>query len=345
LNPLSGETLEMIELGENEAAFSITTCVFQSRGPEAFVVVGTAQNLRLHPRQHSGCFIHVYRLLENKLLLVNKTEVEDVPLAIIEFQGRLLAGVGCCLRIYDLGKKKLLKKSENRMFSSCICRIHTMGDRVFVGDMMESVYFVKYKRFDNSLVIFADDETPRMVASSTMLDYDTIAGSDKFGNIFVLRLPPDVSDDIDNPTGNRILWDTGYLNGAPDKIKQILHFYVGEVVTSMTKTSLIPGGAEVILYSTIMGRIGVLLPFTTREDVDFFRSLEMFMRQEMKPICGRDHLSYRSYFIPVREVIDGDLCEQILSLPHDKLKQISEDLDRAPSEILKKLEDTRNKLL
>jgi hypothetical protein len=32
--------------------------------------------------------------------------------------GRLLAGVGKSLRMYDLGKKKLLKKCENRNFPS-----------------------------------------------------------------------------------------------------------------------------------------------------------------------------------------------------------------------------------
>ena len=31
------------------------------------------------------------------------------------FQGRLLAGVGRLLRIYDLGKKKLLRKCENKV--------------------------------------------------------------------------------------------------------------------------------------------------------------------------------------------------------------------------------------
>jgi splicing factor 3B subunit 3 len=41
--------------------------------------------------------------------------VEDVPLAIAPFQGRVLVGVGKLLRIYDLGKKKLLRKCENKV--------------------------------------------------------------------------------------------------------------------------------------------------------------------------------------------------------------------------------------
>lgn len=39
------------------------------------------------------------------------------------------------------------------------------------------------------------------MTKTCLLDYDSIAGADKFGNIFVLRVPSDVSDDVDNPTG------------------------------------------------------------------------------------------------------------------------------------------------
>jgi splicing factor 3B subunit 3 len=36
-------------------------------------------------------------------------------LALLAFQGRLAAGVGKALRIYDIGKKKLLRKVENKV--------------------------------------------------------------------------------------------------------------------------------------------------------------------------------------------------------------------------------------
>lgn len=44
-----------------------------------------------------------------------KTETDDVPLAVMGFQGRLAVGVGKSLRIYDIGKKKLLRKVENKV--------------------------------------------------------------------------------------------------------------------------------------------------------------------------------------------------------------------------------------
>jgi splicing factor 3B subunit 3 len=120
--------LSYIELENNEAAFSICTCVFKDRGGgEVFVVVGTAKGMTLHPRAHEGGNIHVYRMIEGgrKLIKVHSTQVEDVPLALCQYQGRLMAGVGKTLRIYELGKKKLLKKCENRQFPTFITKVGT----------------------------------------------------------------------------------------------------------------------------------------------------------------------------------------------------------------------------
>ena len=47
----------------------------------------------------------------------------------------------------------------------------------------------------------------------------------------------------------------------------------------------------------------------------------------------------------VRDVVDGDLCEQYPSLTAEKQQQISQETDRSPGELLKKLEDMRNKVL
>ncbi len=55
----------------------------------------------------------------------------------------------------------------------------------------------------------------------------------------------------------------------------MINFHVGDTVTSIQKCALVPGGTEVLFYATIMGSLGVLLPFTTREDVDFCSHLEV----------------------------------------------------------------------
>ena len=87
----------------------------------------------------------------------------------------------------------------------CACRLPThiasltvMGDRIYVADAQESVFFMKYKKAENQLYIYADDTTSRYLTTQLQLDYDTICGADKFGNIFMMRLPSDLSQQVCN---------------------------------------------------------------------------------------------------------------------------------------------------
>jgi len=47
----------------------------------------------------------------------------------------------------------------------------------------------------------------------------------------------------------------------------------------------------------------------------------------------------------VQDVIDGDLCEQFPTLPFDIQRKIADELDRTPGEIMRKLEEVRNKIV
>lgn len=159
----TGATKSILELSNNEAAMSLCICRFSQVSEEAFVIVGVVKDLSLHPKLFSACFIRIFRVIDGTLQFLHETEVEDIPIGMIEFQGRLLVGIGKSLRLYDLGKKKLLKKAENRLFPTSIVRIVCNGDRIYVGDLAESVHFVRYKRLENTLSIFADDTLPRYV--------------------------------------------------------------------------------------------------------------------------------------------------------------------------------------
>ena len=345
MDPVTGQTLFKVPLDQNEAIMSMTLVKFLQDGKH-YLAVGVVKDMQLNPKIVTGGFIDLYRVDANcaTLNLIHRTEIEDIPTAIAPFQGRLLVGVGRILRIYDLGKKKLLRKCENKHIPNQIVNIQTRGQRVFCSDVQESVYCIRYKRNENQLIIFADDTHPRWITTTTLLDYDTIATADKFGNIAILRLPHSVSDDVDeDPTGNKALWDRGLLNGASQKAENIITFHVGETVMSLQKATLIPGGSESLIYTTLSGTVGALVPFTSREDFDFFQHLEMHMRNENPPLCGRDHLSYRCYYYPVKNVMDGDLCEQFTSLDPVKQKSIATDLGRTPTEVAKKLEDIRTR--
>ena len=96
--------------------FSISIVKFASRPDESYVLVGVVKDLVLNPRSLTTGYIYTYLFRDGeKLEFVHKTSVEDMPGAIAPFQGRAVIGVGKFLRIYDMGKKKLLRKCENKV--------------------------------------------------------------------------------------------------------------------------------------------------------------------------------------------------------------------------------------
>ena len=127
--------MNVIPIDNNECAFSVAVVPFTARNNELHLVVGTAQDTCLAPRSCTSGFLRTYTftndgaglellhkvcsLLEARdlsfLTRLSQTETDDVPMAVLGFQGRLVAGVGKALRIYDMGKKKLLRKVENKV--------------------------------------------------------------------------------------------------------------------------------------------------------------------------------------------------------------------------------------
>lgn len=211
-----------------------------------------------------------------------------------------------------------------------------------MGDMQESIFYAVYKPPENRLLIFADDVHPRWITAATMVDYTTVAAGDKFGNIFVNRLAMADSNQVDeDPTGAGILHEKGLYMGAPHKTKMLAHFHVGDIVTSVHKVSMLAGGREVLLYTGLHGTLGILVPFVSKEDVDFISTLEQHMRGEQLSLVGRDHLTWRGYYVPVKSVVDGDLCEMFAQLSPQKQSAIAGELDRTVGEILKKLDQLR----
>lgn len=58
-------------------------------------------------------------------------------MAFNEYRGKLIAGIGNILRVYELGQKKLLRKVENKNFQAPIIKIEVEDEsgRIFAGDL------------------------------------------------------------------------------------------------------------------------------------------------------------------------------------------------------------------
>lgn len=179
--------------------------------------------------------------------------------------------------------------------------IETQGDRIVVNDVQESTSIARYILQENRFHIFCEDHKARWMTRSVMVDFHTVAGADKFGNFFINRAPKDLIEEDEQETAkSKTLSDKSFLNGAPYRFETLCHFYVSDIITSLTKTSMVVGGRDALIYLTFSGEIGVFVPLPSREDIEFFQMLEFHLRADAPPLSGREHLAYRSYFIPNR---------------------------------------------
>lgn len=338
VDPIGEQVLQRVDLEGNEAAISAAVVSFTGQDNESFLVIGTGKDMISNPRQFSAGYIHVYRFHKNgqKLEFIHKTKVEEPPIALLAFRGRLATGIGKTLRIYDLGLKQLLQKAQVNLELQLIVSLQTQGNRIIVGDVQQGVIMVVYKYESNSLIPFVDDTIARWTTCTAMVDYNSVVGGDKFGNIWIVRCPEKASFEADE-SGDHLIDASKYLNGAPNRLDLLAHFFTADIPTSIGKTNLVVGGQDVLVWSGLQGTIGVLIPLITREDAEFFYTLEMHMRSEDPSLVGRDHLMYRGYYAPVKGFIDGDLCEQYILLPSDKKQKIASELDRSVGEMERKI--------
>lgn len=334
--------LSCVELGDNKSAISAALVTFESRGDELYLAVGIAKNLSFDPKyQYEEGAIRIYKVSSDgrQLEFVHETVMEAAPTALLAFKGKLMVGFGRDLGLFDCGIKSVLRKALRRnCTSSQIVDLATQGGRIIAADREQSITYVVHKDMvhPEELIPFADDTIGRYSTRIDMLDYNSTVGGDKFGNIWVLRCPQKVSDESDEPH-TAMIRDKPFLGGTPNRLDLIANFYTNDIPVSIQKTSIIAGGEKVILWAGLQGTIGVMIPFQSRSGMKKLQKLELLMRVEDAPKSGRDHLSYRSYYTPVKNVIDGDLIERFLLLPFDKKQAIAAQVPKSDLQELEEL--------
>ena len=104
-------------------------------------------------------------------------------------------GAGKNLRVYEMGKKRLLKKAELKHLNSFITSIHVKDDRIFLTECADSIHLLRYKIKEQTFMEIADDILPRYITASCLVDYHTMVAGDKFENVFVSRVPLDIDEE------------------------------------------------------------------------------------------------------------------------------------------------------
>lgn len=385
--PAAFQSLDTVQMRDNECILTAVSSSSLGRSTSetlSYIVVSQVANLEIsgtspnRPERGEGrasddknvtASLSVYKvdLEAQRLIFLYKTAVGEPVHCLASFRDMLLVGIGTAIRLYDLGKQQLLRKGEykfavrNKISALAVAG----GDRIFVGDVSDSVTLFGYllvepvginhaKAFwpggrGGHFVPIAGDSVPRWVVTLTALDYNTVAGSDKFGNIFILRVPTELG----SIGGEVPLTSVPMLEGSraatsivPHKLSVEASYHVGSIVAGFARGSMAVktteqiekfDGDEALIYSTLSGTIGILAPMHTQSDIDFARALEKEMRARHQSLCGRDHTSYRSSFYPSKHVVDGDLCQLFTGMALADREQCASTLGRSIEDVDRKL--------
>lgn len=364
---------KLLNFGTDEAFISITDCVcldaqsVRFGGDESHLVMSTSNG------KLKTFVVNIGKTTKGRrynLTFLHDTAVEEKVYSMIAFKDKLLISLFGNLVLYGLGRSQLLKKTITQMPPS-VTKVTSIAQwedsRVAVGDIHESVTLFLYDKRADRFISIADDITKRHVTALEFLDRSTVVGGDRFGNIWVLRLPSIherlVSDEFPfflskfhNNVNSSIAKN---IMECPFKWDLVNHFYANDIPVSLNVVKNMHSSDKVsVLYLGLQGSVGCLLPLATKKEAEFLEKLQgglseadeafymdfeaqkaseesqhtddwsmdynqgtKLKHKSPRPIVegafslvGRDHTVYRSYYAPVRKVIDGDLCEQFYQL-------------------------------
>ncbi|KAJ1860166.1 pre-mRNA-splicing factor rse1, partial [Coemansia sp. RSA 2703] len=372
VNAFDGSTTHVEKLRDSWTVVSMTTVTFASTVPDQnqnqddsdapplYLALGCARNMRLRPRSCEAAEIRLFRWSADgrRLLHVHTTPLDDIPQALVCLAGHLVVAQGPALRVYAMGRRQLLKRAHAIVaphmvtllepatytptstvdLSSSSSAAGLLPQRLLVADVQESVMLVEYSPATHAFCVLVADSVPRYLTVLSMLDEHTVAAGDKFGNLCVLRVPERAQRYIDSsavsstvavrPT-DPVLWDA------------LCEYHVGDPLTMLQPCALAPAARSVLTYATLRGALMAAIPLPARRDIDLLVRLELAMR-ELLELPVRDHIKYRSSFMPVKAVVDGDLCEMFDCLELHVRENVAQSLDRSVDDISKKLHDLRS---
>lgn len=321
-----------------------------------FCAFGTnARYLVLSTFSKKLCVIQI-RVKDNSFQadIVHKTPIVENVNCLISFRDKVACILDNMIVLFSLGKKQLLKKSLSGTpphITKAVALDQWEGNLLAIGDYQESVTIFEYDNSQKNFKCLADDKIKRHVTALKFLDSSTVIGGDKFGNCWVLRINFETQLNlVPNIHTGKYKFDTLchiYMNDIP------MQFSIVKDMNTSDRTN--------ILWIGLQGTIGCFVPLITRKEQqiyqylqDTFADLDLLYFQDhnkaaeidfeemegaldehkltknkinstegMMSRVGRDFQNYRSYYSPMKNIIDGEALEQYTTYLPSEQKWIS----------------------
>ncbi|XP_036343335.1 DNA damage-binding protein 1-like [Rhagoletis pomonella] len=283
--------------------------------PNTYYVVSTALIYADEPEPKVGRII-IFHYNEGKLTQVAETKIDGSCHSLVEFNGKVLAGINSFVRLYEWTNEKELRMECNIQNNISVLYLKAKGDFILVGDLMRSMTLLQHKQMEGIFVEISRDCDPKWMRAVEILDDDTFLGSETYGNLFVCQKDSAATTDEERQL-----------------LPEVARFHLGDVVNVFRHGSLVMQNVGerttpnqgCVLYGTVNGAIGIVTQIP-QEFYDFLHSLEERLTNTIKSVGKIDHSYYRSYQTtqktePCENFIDGDLIESFLDLSRDKMKE------------------------
>ncbi|XP_062512905.1 DNA damage-binding protein 1-like [Corticium candelabrum] len=254
---------------------------------------------------------------ERKLLEVTSKDVKGGVYSLVDFNGKILAGINNAVCLFDL-------KGDMELQLECCCYntilalyLKSKGDFVLVGDLMRSVTVLLYKSDQQSLEEIARDHNSRWMSAIEILDDDSFLGAENSYNLFTCQKDSAATTDDEHLH----LQDSGY-------------FHIGEFVNVFRHGSLVmenlgelvAPAQNPVLFGCVSGLIGLVATLPQ----SFFlllADLQKRLTKVIKSVGNIEHSLWRSFanetsFYPSQGFVDGDLIEMFLDLPRSVMEQV-----------------------
>uniref|UniRef100_A0A915B6F3 DNA damage-binding protein 1 n=1 Tax=Parascaris univalens TaxID=6257 RepID=A0A915B6F3_PARUN len=314
------EILHSHELGKNELAMSIKSCVLGD-DPQPYYAVGTAVVLTDETESKSGRLL-IFQVAPSseggRMRLIHDKEIKGAAYSIQVLMGKLVVAINSCVRLFEWTAEKELKLECSDFDNVTALYLRTKNDVVLVGDLMRSLSVLAYKPMESSFEKIARDFVTNWMTACEIIDMETFLGAEIMFNLFTV-----VKDCSSKDEGIR-LQETGM-------------YYLGESVNAFCHGSLIathidltPSFTTPILYGTSDGGLGVIVQLTP-QFYDFVHELETRIAAVTKNCMRIEHGQYRTFESDGRieqsvGFIDGDLVEGLLDMSRDSVEKLIDGL-------------------
>lgn len=335
LDNVSFERLDSFELRRMELACSVEAIHFEGDTTE-YIVAGTALARQGDSEPKTGRLL-VFRVEERKLVLVTELDIPGAAFCLTTIAGgRLLAGVNSVLRVYawkNDSDSPSLEEEARSAGNVVVLRASARGTLCIAGDLMRSISLFNYNPAEKTLVEIARDYNPNWVSDVTMLDDDTFLNAENSFNLYTVTKNVDAMSDEER-----------------GRLETCGEFHLGEAVNRFREGSLVmrpsdtPGAAPLTtIFATVAGAIGVVASLS-KQEYDFFRSVEQSINNVISGVGGLDHKKWRSFsserkHTPAHGFIDGDLVESFLDLNRGKMEEVAKPLGITVENLRKRIED------